>query len=309
MLWGVPYALLLAAGALPLILFLHSLKPKGIRIGTAALFIWERVLKERPLATRLGWLLRKNLLLILQLIAAALLVATLADPSLLYLGASPGDSVVVIDLSASMKAKGTSGTRFEGARRELLALVDALPAGRKMMLIGAGPEARLIVPPTSDKARLREAGRRLAATDAPGRVKEAILLAHAFLKRGSSDGVVVISDGAFAGAEEFMRSAAHLRFIKVEGGVDNIGIVGFEIRRHPDRPAPVEVMVHVRNFMPKRGRVPLALKLGEKQLVQEIVEIAANGRKVLIYPIEGSLGGALVARLEIDDERRLPLQA
>src|SRR3972149_4819164 len=223
MLWGAPYALLLAVGGVPLIFFLHSLKPRGVKINTTALFIWERVLKERPLAPRLGWLLRKNLLLLLQLIAAAILIAALADPSLIYFGASAGDTVVVVDLSASMKAKGKSVTRFEAARREFLFLVDALPSGRKIMLIGAGPQARLIVPLTAAKVRLREAGRNLAATDAPGRVNDAILLAHAFLKRGSSDRVVVISDGAFAGAGEVTRPAAPSRFLKVRGVAECTG--------------------------------------------------------------------------------------
>ena len=77
-----------------------------------------------------------------------------------------------------------------------------------MMVIGAGAQTRLIVPFTADKRRLREAGRNMVATDVPGRVKEAILFAHAFLKRGSPDRVVVISDGAFAGAEEFARQRA-----------------------------------------------------------------------------------------------------
>lgn len=302
MLWGAPYALLLVFAAIPLIFLLHSLKPKGIKVGTTALFIWERVLRERPLATRLGWLLRKNLLLILQLIAAAILIAALADPSLLYLGASSGDTVVVIDLSASMKARGKAATRFEAARRELFSLVDGLTAGRKIMLVGAGAEARLILPLTSDKGRLREAARKLAATDAPGRVKDAILLAHAFLKRGSADRVVVISDGAFTGAEEFMRPASHLRFIRVEGGADNVGIVAFEARRNPDRPVPVEVMVHVKNFTSRALRVPLTLRLGDKELARETVDIAPDGRRVLIYPFEGPLTGSLTARLEIDDD-------
>ena len=104
----------------------HSLRPRGSKVRTTALFIWERVLKERPLATRLGWLLRKNLLLILQLLAAIALIAALADPSLIHFGAPAGDTVVVMDLTASMKAKGPGGTRFDAARRELLSLVDAL---------------------------------------------------------------------------------------------------------------------------------------------------------------------------------------
>src|SRR5499426_4768796 len=138
MVWAVPYALLLFFGAVPLILLLHSLKPKGFKVSTTTLFLWERVLKQRPLATRLGWLFRNNLLLILQILAACLLIAALADPSLLHFGARSGDTVEVIDLSASMKAKGKAGTRFTAARNAFLSLVDSLPSGQKMMVIGAG---------------------------------------------------------------------------------------------------------------------------------------------------------------------------
>jgi Ca-activated chloride channel family protein len=302
MLWGVPYALLFALGAVPLILFLHSLKPKGLKVSTTTLFLWERVLKERPLATRLGWLFRNNLLLILQILAACLLIAALADPSLLHFGAPSGDTVVVVDLSASMKAKGKSGTRFEAARKEFLSSVDSLPLGQKMMVIGAGVQPRLLVAFTTDKRRLRELGRNLAASDAPGRVKEAILFAHAFLKRGSPDRVVVISDGAFKGAEDFARQAAHFRFIKVDGGKDNVGIVAFEVRRHARGLSSYEVMVRVRNYAAKSLRVPLTLTLGEKLLVRDTVDIEPNGWRVLIYPIEGALVGTLAARLEIDDD-------
>src|SRR5919106_408605 len=302
MLWRLPSALLLLAGAIPLILFLHSLKPRGVKIATTALFLWERVLKERPLGTRLGWLLRKNVLLILQLLAAMALIAALADPRLRHFGATAGDMVVVIDLSASMKAKGKSGSRFDAARREYLSLVDSLASEQKMMVIGAGAQPRLLTPFTADKRRLRELGRNLEATDAAGRVKEAILFAHAFLKRGSPDRVVVVSYGAFAGAEEYNRATAHFRFIKVEGGTDNVAIVGFEVRRHPEHPERMEIMVHVRNYTARAMRVPLVLSLGERTLIREEIELGADDRRVVIYPYDGSLSGALVARLEITDD-------
>ncbi len=302
MLWGLPSALLLLAGAIPLILFLHSLKPRGRKITTTTMFLWERILRERPLGTRLGWLLRNNLLLILQLLAALALIAALADPSLRHFGSASGDWVVVVDLSASMKAKGRNGSRFDAARREYLALVDDLRSAQKMMVIGAGAQPRLLAPFTADKRRLRELARELEATDAPGRVKDAILFAHAFLKRGSTDRVLVISDGAFTGAEEFTKSAAHYRFISVVGGKDNIAIVGFEVRRHPERSSPAEIMVHVRNFTPKAVRVPLVLKLNDKTLIRQDVDIGADDRRVLIFPYEGSLNGTLIARLEVDDD-------
>ncbi|HKY06920.1 MAG TPA: VWA domain-containing protein, partial [Candidatus Binatia bacterium] len=214
MFWHVPSALFLLAGAIPLILFLHSLKPRGHQVRTTTFFLWERVLKEQPLGTRLGWLLRKNLLLILQLLAAAALIAALADPALRYFGWTSGDIVAVIDLSASMKAKEGGVSRFDAARQQWLALIDGLGSGQKMMVIGAASQPRLVRPFTSDRRQLGELARALEPTDAPGAVKDAILFAHGFLKRGSTDRVVVISDGAFAGAEDFVKAGDQLRFIK-----------------------------------------------------------------------------------------------
>ncbi|MGE5852265.1 MAG: vWA domain-containing protein, partial [Deltaproteobacteria bacterium] len=302
MLWSLPSALFLLAGAIPLILFLHSLKPRGVKVGTTTMFLWERILRERPLGTRLGWLLRHNLLLLLQVLAALALIIALADPALLHFGSSAGDLIVVIDLSASMKATGESGSRFERARREFDNLIEDMSGTQKMMVIGAGVQPRLLMPFTAEKRRLRDLARGLEATDAPGRVKETILFAHTFLKRDSADRIVVISDGAFKGAEEFIKPAAYYRFVSVAGGSENIAIVGFEARLHSDRSAPAEIMVHLRNFTAKAVRAPLALSLGEKLLVREEIEIAAGERRVMIYPFAGELRGILTARLEVKDD-------
>jgi hypothetical protein len=231
--------------------------------------LWERVLRERALATRLGWLLRKNLLLILQLLAAAALIAALADPSLLHFGPRSGDLVVVMDLSASMKASAKGAKRFDAARRELLSLVDGLGSNQKMLVIGAGAQPRLLSPFSADQRRLRELGRSLTATDAPGRVKEAIDFAHAFLKRGSSDRLVVISDGAFIGAADYVKPAAHLRFVKVEGGQNNLAIVGFEVRRGRSA-APVKSW-SVETLPPTRC-APLTVTLGESFGARESID-------------------------------------
>ena len=300
--WGFPYAFLLLLGAVPLILFLHSLRPRGVRVRTTALFLWERVLKERPMGTRIGWLFKKNLLLALQLLGALLLIVALADPSLLRWGAPSGDTITVIDLSASMKAKGLRGSRMDEARREFLALVDALPVGERMMVIGAGPSHRVLSPLTADRDRLRALGRSLEATDAPGQVKEAVLFAHSFIKRGSRDRVVVVSDGAFEGAEGLPWHASQLRLIRVEGKNENIGIMRFEFRRLPNRPDEYEVMVHVRNFAARPIRTSLTLTLGERPWVESDIELPAQESRVVIYPYRGALPGRAVARLGFEDD-------
>lgn len=302
MIWGFSQAFLFLLGAFPLILLLHSLRPRGIKVSTTALFLWERVLKERPVGKRIGWLFRQNLLLLLQLLIALLLIAALADPSLLHFGTRAGDTVAVIDLSASMKARGRSGSRMDGARREFLSVVDALPSGEKMMVIGAGPIPRILSPLTADKKRLRELGRSLEATDAPGQVKEAILFAHSFLKRGGYDRVVVFSDGAFDGAEDLPWHTPQLRLVWVEGRNENVGITGFEFRRVPSRVDQYEIMVQVKNFTAHPIETSLALTMGEKPWAQSELSIPANESRVVIYPYQGTLPRRATVRLGIEDD-------
>ena len=300
--WGFPYAFLLLLGIVPLILFLHSLRPKGTRIRTTALFLWERVLRQRPLGTRLGSLFQKNLLLILQLLAAIIFITALADPWLLYRRASMGDIVAVIDLSASMKAKSRSGSRFDEARKEFISLVDAMASDQKMMVVGAGPVFRILSPFIGDKKKLKDLARNLQPTDAPVEVKEAILFAHSFLKRGSHDRVVVFSDGAFEGARELPWHLPHLQLIKVEGGNHNVGIVGFEIRRLPDSRDRYEIMVRIRNFTASPVKAPLVLSIRGKRWREEIIEMAPRQSRVLVYPYQGPLEGQATVHLRIEDD-------
>ncbi|MCZ6450077.1 MAG: VWA domain-containing protein, partial [Deltaproteobacteria bacterium] len=302
MLWGAPYSFFLLLGALPAILFLHSLRPRGNKIRTAVLFLLERVLRTEPVGRRLGWLLKKNILLILQILIALLLIAALADPSLIGYGKPVGDVVVVVDLSASMKAEGRAGSRFEAARKEFLSLIDDMPSGQRIMVVGAGPRPQVLLPFTSDKRKIKRLIWDLRSTDAPAQVKETILFAHSFLRQGSDDRVVVFSDGSFDGIEDLPWESSHLRLVRVGGGSENVGIMAFEFRRVPVDPSEYEIMVSIKNFTDRSLRAPLTLMVGRRTLVQEVIEIEAQGRRILIYPYRGPLKGRATARLEVRDD-------
>ncbi|MFQ5848973.1 MAG: VWA domain-containing protein [Candidatus Binatia bacterium] len=300
--WGAPYSFFLLLGAIPFIVFLHSLRPKGHRVRTTALFLLERVLKEQPLGKRLGWLLKKNILLILQILATLILVMALADPSLLGYGDAEGNTVVVLDLSASMKAGGRSGSRFESARQKFLSFIDAMPSGQRIMVIGAGPRPQVLLPFTSDKRKIERLAWGLRPTDAPAEVHEAILFAHAFLRQGSEDQVVVFSDGAFDGVEKLPWRSPHLHLVRVGGGSENVGIMAFEFRRVAADPDEVEIMISIQNFTDRSIRAPLTLTVRDRTLVQEVVEVGAQRRRVLIYPYRGPLKGRATALLAVEDD-------
>ena len=302
MLWLFPAAFLFLLGAVPVILLLNSLRPRGPRVPVTALFLLEKVLRERPMGRRLGWLWRRNLPLILQLLAALAAITALAGPALLGVGSGGRDLVVVMDLSASMKAAGESGSRFDAARAELLRRIGELGANDRMMIIGAGAAPEVLQPFTRDRARLGQIAEGLTATDAEAPVKEAVLLAHTFLKRQGPHRVVVITDGAFKGIEELPLAASYLELVQVRGGADNVGILGFQFRRVAGGADEYEAMVVVENFTERPVHAPLIVTVSDRVVSRTLLSLEPFAREVLIYGIPGPLRGRATALLAIDDD-------
>ncbi len=302
MLWLFPTAFFLLLGAVPLILLLNSLRPRGERVSVTALFLLEKVLRERPMGRRLGWLWHRNLPLILQLLAALAVITALAAPALLGVGAGARDWVAVMDQSASMKASGASGMRFDAAREELLRRIDGLGAHDRMMIIGAAAEPVVVQPFTRDRDRLRRAARELAATDVEAPVKEAVLLAHTFLKRQGPHRVVVLTDGAFAGIEDLPWAASYLELAQVQGGADNVGILGFQFRRVAGEADEYEAMVLVQNFTEQPVHAPLVVTVADRVVSRALLSLGPSAREVLIYSVPGPLRGRATALLAVDDD-------
>ena len=106
------------------------------------------------------------------------------------------DIVLVIDVSASMQPA-LQGTRFAEAQRHALAILDALPSDRQMALIAAGRQPRVLTFFTNEEVLLRQAINELQADDAPGNMREAILLVY--MPGMSTQEIVVIGDRAYRG--------------------------------------------------------------------------------------------------------------
>ena len=124
----LPVAMALLALAIPIVIF-YMLRLRRQELDVSSSLLWRRALLDRT-ANAPWQRLRRNLLLLLQLLLLLLLVVSLARPFLLGSTQAEGNLVVVIDGSASMQASDGPGgaPRFEQARREASALVDALAA-------------------------------------------------------------------------------------------------------------------------------------------------------------------------------------
>src|SRR5512142_651453 len=129
--WLSPFVGLYAAAvAVPLLLLLYFLKLKRREVIVSSTLLWRRAVQDLQVNAPFQRL-RRNLLLLVQLVALAAVLAALGRP-VLSLTAGPGKRyVLLIDRSASMNAADAAGgrTRLDEARRQARSLIDSLRSG------------------------------------------------------------------------------------------------------------------------------------------------------------------------------------
>lgn len=225
------------------IIFLYLLKVRRREVRVPARFLWPAITTDVR-ANALFQKLRPNLLLFLQLLMAFLLLAALARPMFQTKGL-PGQSVVVVDTSASMGALENGRTRFDLARARLRTLVRELNPGEQVAIIEAGAQVRVVAPLTADKQRLYTAIESLQLTDSAGSIDEALRLASALVGKSESGRIILMSDGAFPPVSDFSPRNAKLIYESFGTQSENVAITAMEVQM---RGNGYEWFVALRNF-------------------------------------------------------------
>lgn len=216
-------------GLLIPVIAMYLLKRRREEVEVSSTFLWERVVQD--IEANAPWQrLRRNLLLLLQLLTLLLLIGAVARPFLRTAGASGQSLIVILDGSASMGASDAEGgSRLDAARRETLRLLDSLPPDGRMTLIRAGSGAEVLAAGTRDRVAVEQALAALAPTAADSDISAALSLAGAAAARQPESEIVLLSDGAVT-APGPPRLDAPLRHIPLGTGANNQSISALNLR-------------------------------------------------------------------------------
>lgn len=194
--WLTPgLALAVGAVAVPLLLVLYLLKLRRRDVEVSSTLLWRKAVQDMQ-ANAPFQRLRRNILLLLQMLALLAAILALAQPRLAGDGLEGTRHVILIDRSRSMATAdetlrdGRPATRLEKAKEDALRLIESLRQpdlldrtrgreGDTAMVIAFDVSARAIQSFTSDRALLRAAVESIAQTDAPSRADEAFRLVRA----------------------------------------------------------------------------------------------------------------------------------
>ena len=245
-----PLALAFATLSIP-ILILYMLKLRRRDVLVSSTLLWQWFLRDRE-ANRPWQRLRRNLLLLLQLLILALMTLALARPFVPAPTVVTGSVVVLLDASASMQARDVEPTRFEAARRAAREIVAGLGAGDVATIIAVGPQPRVLAQAEGDRSVLRRALDETGPTNGAADWEAAFALAAAVLAGAQETQVVLISDGALP--ETLPPLPGEVRFVGVggfaasaqpNGGGGSLAITALATR---DGPAGPQAFLRVVNY-------------------------------------------------------------
>ena len=296
-----PIAFWTAAIVVPALLLLYFLKLRRRREIVPSTLLWRRAVQDLQVNAPFQKL-RKNLLLLLQLLILAAGIVALARPVIQSSVAQQRTVVVLIDRSASMKTlEAGDKTRFELAREQAIRTIKTLKGTRdrwwsffgnqdnvaRVMVIAFAERAEVVVPFTTN---LDEAIRRIRAlepTDGRTRIGEALQLAEAYMTQTTLEAapetaeqapaVVLFSDGAIRGAQDVVLHAGRLTLIPIGTTRDNVGITSLRIQRNYQQPENLDILLQVQNFGPQAVTTDVSLYVdGVLQTVQTLSLAAAR---------------------------------
>ncbi len=168
--------------AIPLIIMMYILKQKFEEKEISSVYLWQQVLKDIEVNT--PWQkLKKNLLLLLQLLTALLLIFALADPFLQLRGTDYSNLIVVIDNTGSMNAVYNQSTRLAKAKDLAAALVKNSATGTQITVISSGRQPKVELNNTTDKLEALRKINAIKSTNSSGDINDAVSLVKALSKQ------------------------------------------------------------------------------------------------------------------------------
>lgn len=270
-----PLGFWLAGLAIPIIL-LYMLKLRRKQVQVSSTFLWQQLLRDQQ-ANAPWQKLKRNLLLILQLLILAALVIALARPALRVPAVATGSVIVLLDASASMNATDVTGaqSRFEQARNSVNDLINGLSSASSMTLILVGGTPQTLIASESDKSLLKNALDNARVTQESADWQAAFALAAGAARGPQGQGkstIVIISDGGLP-ESGLPALPGDLSYIPIGESQNNVALSALALRMAQKGP---QLFAEITNYDSVDRNILLSIYFNDELIAARQLSIKAN---------------------------------
>ena len=280
---------------LPAIVALYFLRIRRPTRVIPALHLWPDQIRDRQ--ANVPWQrLRFSWLLLLQLLAAAVLVAAAVQPVLPASAGLAAHSIVLLDASAPMQAKDIAPSRFEQARHLVSAMIDELGPQDRMTLIALQATPRIVASGSGDRDAMHRALNGIVASNGSADLSAALALAAGAARAGEqsraylfSDGIVQPLHAAFANGLPFP-----IEYHRVGVSGENVGLTSLVVRASAKSRA---AFLRVQNFGQQQRSLTVEWRSDAGLIDLRPLNLQAGQAQDLVLPVPDT-ASTVTARID-----------
>ena len=325
-----------ALAAVPLcIVLLYFLKLKRQSVVVPSTLLWRRSMEDLRVNS-LFQRLRRNILLIMQLLTVAMILLALTGPSWVGSSTSGRRLIIAIDQSASMSATDVAPNRLSVAKSKATALINSMTASDLAMIIAFSDTAEVVSSYTSNKNLLKQKIQAIEPTERRTNLREALQVADGLANpsRQTEGGIataestpklVILTDGAFADIQGFSLGNLEPELIVIGQGppefkpgqneekttypTNNLAVLTMQARRNEESPNTIEVFGRLKNYGSadnttelKLFRLPVDATKAEQTLIDALkITVPGESEKGFQFTIADTGAQALMIDCQSND--------
>lgn len=310
----------LFALSIPAVILLYFLKLKRKEKVVPSTLLWNQLIRDTR-ANAPFQRLKRNLLLLFQILILALLVLALARPFFPAKVPQGKNIILILDCSASMQSTDVSPSRFALARKEAVRMARSMREGDRMMVIACSSRTEARQSFSGNKDEIVRAIKSLEAKDTSANLGEGISLAYSLVKEKEENDIYILTDGAFgeikdvdmptetnltdAGPRAVTKpeaEKARIHFLKFGERAHNLAITALDVRKAIASEFDHEIFISLRNFSDEESVADLELFIDGRLADVRSLSFSPGEEKSQVFESFGLTSGIIKAQLKVKDD-------
>lgn len=288
-----PINFLFLLGIIPIII-MYLLKKKHQDVEVSSIYLWEKAVRD--VEANAPWQrLRKNILLILQLLIFIMLVFFLTKPYIISDTFKTDNLIIVIDKSLSMSTLEDNVSRLDKSKKDVENILKNLKPKSSVTLITMDDSPEVIISKSKYKSVLLDKFKKIQQSNSTDNVEETLSLLKAMTNEMENYKVIFYTD------KSIETDIDNLIIKKIGNPHNNLAIENLSCKKDNNS---VEALIDVKNYGNRDQTTDLIIYKGNEIYdVKEIFIKAGESKKIYAEGIPKT--DIIKAEIDIDD----PLKA
>jgi Ca-activated chloride channel family protein len=264
---------------IPIILLFYFMRTRRQERVVSSTLLWQQAIQDTQ-ASRPWQRLRVTPLLLLQLLAALVIVLVLIRPAILLPSPIGGDTIIILQASASMQATDVSPNRFEAAKSRITDLIDGLGPGDRVSLIAMTRTPKVVIANSSDQKQLSAALASIQVTNQDADIETALSLASALAAGHADAKALVVGDGHVLPPTQELAVPMPVSYLEIGSNAPNAALLALASR---SLSGSLVALAQIANYGPQPQNVPVALYADGRLISVQTASLGAGASGTLTW--------------------------